>query len=242
MTIFISPPFGNYIHAPETKSIKGSYTLKPRGGLIFQILRTLRLVKTGGEKGEYSWVNKIGLRNPGIETGLKEYNHKTDVISIAILKQEDIGELNRRIPRKTNLEINVSCPNAEHEMVSSGISVFLNPEREWCCVKLSPLTENRFIDKLYEQGFRQFHCSNTYPTEKGGMSGRVLVPHTSRLTEYISNTYPDAEIVAGGGIYEYSTLMQYQNLGAQHFSVSTIFFHPFRAVRLFYDIANCGAR
>ena len=63
MTIFISPPFGNYINLPKTKSIIGSYTLKPRGGLFFQILKTLRLTEINGE---YHWVNKIGLRNKGI--------------------------------------------------------------------------------------------------------------------------------------------------------------------------------
>ena len=40
--IFISPPFGNYISLPKCRSIKGSFTLEPRGGLIVQIFRTLR--------------------------------------------------------------------------------------------------------------------------------------------------------------------------------------------------------
>ena len=60
--LFISPPFGNYIQLPNTMSIKGSYTLEPRPGLILQILKTLRLVKYNDT---YSWINKIGLRNPG---------------------------------------------------------------------------------------------------------------------------------------------------------------------------------
>ena len=136
MTIFISPPFGNYINLPETKSIKGSYTLKPRGGLIFQILKTLRLTQINGE---YHWINKIGLRNPGIDYGLQRYDHQTDVLSIAILEPEEIDELNKKIPPDVNLEINVSCPNAEKEMTSGGVEVFLNPKREWCCLKLSPL-------------------------------------------------------------------------------------------------------
>ena len=40
--LFINPPFGNYISLPNTTSIKGSYTLKPRTGLISQIIKTLR--------------------------------------------------------------------------------------------------------------------------------------------------------------------------------------------------------
>ena len=233
MTIFISPPFGNYIHLPQTKSIKGSYTLHPRDGLFLQVLKTLRLVHNNGE---YSWINKIGLRNPGIREGLKNYNHKTDVISIAILEQEEIGELNKIIPRSTNLEINVSCPNAEKKMINEGIGVFLNEEREWCCVKLSPTVDPNLIDLYYKQGFRQFHCSNTYPTEEGGISGRVLVPYTSGSIKYIRGKYPDAEVVAGGGIYEYSTLEHYKSLGAQHFSISTVFFNPFRTYSLLKKI------
>jgi len=99
MTIFISPPFGNYINLPETKSIKGSYTLKPRGGLIFQILKTLRLTQINGQ---YHWINKIGLRNQGIDYGLQQYNHQTDVLSIAILEPEEISELNKKIPPDVN--------------------------------------------------------------------------------------------------------------------------------------------
>ena len=46
--LFISPPFGNYIHLPNTMSIKGSYTLEPRSGLILQIMKTLRFINYNG--------------------------------------------------------------------------------------------------------------------------------------------------------------------------------------------------
>ena len=59
--LFISPPFGNYINLPNTKAIKGSFTLKPRSGLIVQIIKTLRY-----DFNNKGWVNKIGLRNKGI--------------------------------------------------------------------------------------------------------------------------------------------------------------------------------
>ena len=69
--LFISPPFGNYLDFPYTKSIIGSYTLNERPGLFTQIYHTLYY--SYGEKG---WVNKIGLRNKGIDYGIKKYNHK----------------------------------------------------------------------------------------------------------------------------------------------------------------------
>ena len=69
---FISPPFGNYLNLNNTMSIKGSYTLEPRSGLLSQIAKTLRysFVYNG-------WVNKIGLRNPGIDYAIKNYKFLT---------------------------------------------------------------------------------------------------------------------------------------------------------------------
>ena len=121
--IFISPPFGNYIHLPHTMSIKGSYTLNHRPGLISQIFKTLRFTDYKGQK---MWINKIGLRNPGILYGLKHYNSDTDIISIAIMEKEEIKKFNEIIPKDTNIEINVSCPNTEKHMINEGIHVFLN--------------------------------------------------------------------------------------------------------------------
>ena len=67
--LFIGPPFGNYISLPNTISIKGSFTLEPREGLFMQILKTLRY--SYHYKG---WVNKIGLRNAGIDYAVASYN------------------------------------------------------------------------------------------------------------------------------------------------------------------------
>ena len=39
--LFLSPPFGNYISLPYCKSIKGSYTLEERPGILKQVYKTL---------------------------------------------------------------------------------------------------------------------------------------------------------------------------------------------------------
>ena len=94
---FINPPFGNYINLPYTNSIKGSFTLHSRDGLLNQILNTLRYsTKYNG------WVNKIGLRNKGIDWALENYSNN-DIISIAILNKDDIPKLLEKIPKKQNL-------------------------------------------------------------------------------------------------------------------------------------------
>ena len=68
MNVFISPPFGTYLNLPNTNSIRGSFTLEPRKGLILQILKTLRYSNIHN-----GWINKIGLRNPGIDYALQKY-------------------------------------------------------------------------------------------------------------------------------------------------------------------------
>ena len=79
--LFINPPFGNYLNLPNTTSITGSFTLQPREGLIMQIIKTLRY------SFEYNgWVNKIGLKNKGIDWALTNID-KNNIISVAILHE-----------------------------------------------------------------------------------------------------------------------------------------------------------
>ena len=41
------------------------------------------------------------------------------------------------------------------------------------------------IDTYCKQGFRQFHCSNTLPTPKGGLSGRTLMSYNEKIICYL---------------------------------------------------------
>lgn len=223
---FISPPFGNYIHLPATKSITGSFTLEERHGLFMQIIKTLRYsFKDNG------WVNKIGLRNKGIDWALNNVD-KSHILSIAILDPKEIDEFLKKIPKDRDLEINISCPNAEKKMVSNGLSKFIDPRRKWCILKLSPVTSNEQIKLYYDQGFRQFHCCNTIPVENGGLSGQSLIPYTNKKIDYIKQ-FPDTTIIAGGGIRSIHDAFSYKSRGAHHFSASSIFFNPFVSTKLY---------
>lgn len=231
MVLFIGPPFGNYISIPNTVSINGSYTLHHRPGLLSQIWKTLRFSHEYG-----GWINKIGLRNPGIDYAVQKFKESpNEIYSIAILDKTEIPELLERIPYNMNIELNVSCPNAEKHMVVTGIEQFINPDRTWCIIKLSPETDSKLIDNFYQKGFRQFHCSNTLPVVGGGLSGPRLIPYTSRLVRYIKTKYPDTEIIAGGGIQKYDTLLNYKKIGANHCAISTLFFHPILCSKFFYN-------
>lgn len=220
--IFISPPFGNYIsiNNNNTTSIKGSFTLEPRDGLIMQILKTLRY--SFENKG---WINKIGLRNPGIDYAIKNYDNKS-VISIAILNKDEIPKLLKKIPEDMNIEINISCPNINKKMINQDIEKFLNPKRKWCIIKLSPHTDMQLVDNYYKQGFRQFHCCNTLPIINGGLSGPSLIPYSINLIKNIKSKYSDTEIIGGGGIKSLNEMIIYSKAGANHFSISSALFNP----------------
>ena len=224
---FISPPFGNYLNFKNTISIKGSFTLQPRSGLILRILKTLRY--NFKEKG---WVNKIGLRNKGIDYAVQKYkNCKNVIISVAILEHHEIDKLNNKIPSNMNLELNVSCPNVsieELEAINRDLYKFLNKEREWCIVKLSPNVDNKLIESYYQQGFRQFHCSNTIALKdgSGGLSGPALKKYNSKIIPYIKKNYQKTTVIAGGGIKNLKDVQYYKRLGADHYSISSALFNP----------------
>lgn len=218
--LFINPPFGNYLNIQNTIPIRGSFTLYERKGLIVNIFKSLRYSPFCG-----GWVNKIGLRNRGIDYAVETYK-KGEIISVAILEEGDINPLLEKIPEDMDIELNVSCPNTEKHLVRDGLSLFINDKRDWCIVKLSPVCETKLIDTYYKEGFRQFHCSNTLPVKYGGLSGPSLIPYTSKLVKYIKKTYPDTVVIAGGGVRSVEQAEKYKKLGADHISVSTLFFNP----------------
>lgn len=227
--LFIGPPFGNYIELDKAISIKGSFTVEPRDGLLWQIASTLRY------SFDYcGWVNKIGLRNKGLDWAIANHDNK-HVCSIAIMNENEIDPILKKIPRDMNIEINLGCPNVKKVRLNEGLENFLNKDRKWCILKLSPTIDTALIDSYYNKGFRQFHCSNTLPVPEGGLSGPSLKPHTSRVISYIRNNYKDTEIIAGGGIRSMHDIHHYKTIGANHYAVSTLLFNPIMFGLFYFD-------
>jgi dihydroorotate dehydrogenase len=238
---FIGPPFGNYIKLDNLVPIRGSFTLEPRSGLIGQILKTLRY------NFEYKdWTNKIGLRNKGIDYAIKTYK-KGEIISVAILTPTDIEPLLEKIPKDMDIEINISCPNVEESRVHQSANIsqepfhlslsrFINPSRNWCIIKLSPICNTNEIDTFYNNGFRQFHCSNTFPVKEGGLSGKAIIPYNEKLIKYIKTNYNDCEVIGGGGIKAWNMVESYSLMGADHFAISTAAFCPYLFGILYWNI------
>jgi dihydroorotate dehydrogenase len=227
--LFISPPFGNYLNLPNTISINGSFTVEKRNGLFTQILKTLRYSYEYG-----GWVNKIGFRNKGIDWALKNIP-ETEIISVGIMKKEDIDIFYEKIPKNRNIEINISCPNVDKNYESINLSKLLSNERKWCIIKVSPNISYDKIDYYYNQGFRQFHCCNTIPVKEGGLSGKSIQPYSLKYSKYIRDKYPDTIIISGGGINTIKDYNMYKKNGANHCSISTVCFCPYLFLKLYKD-------
>ena len=253
--LFISPPFGNYF--PESlfntflsfkkcdnrtqstndtnyhfKSIVGSFTLDPRDGLLFQVLKTLRY-----SNEHNGWVNKIGLRNKGIDWAINKYYKEPDVVvSVAVMDVNEIDKLVSKIPEDMNIEVNISCPNVNKSRCIEETHKFINNKREWCSIKLSPIISKEDIDTLYSSGWRTFHCSNTLPVKEGGLSGPSVIPYSLDNIRYIKSKYSDSVIVSGGGIQTVSDIKTYEGVGSSHFSMASLMFNPINFGKLLFNL------
>ena len=224
MKKFIAAPFGNYIKTANTISVTGSWTIEQRKGRALQILRTLRYTKRG-------WVNKIGLRNPGFKKGLKKHN-QNEVFSIAGINENDWETFAEIIPENINLEVNMSCPNIDSHF-TTGIDVFNPKTREWFIGKISPLTTFNDLETYINKfNFKQIHACNTLPVPNGGLSGKELIPYTSKFIHHIKNNYPKIEVIAGGGITEIENINYYIDQGADHVSLGSVCFNPLNLRKL----------
>ena len=237
--LFINPPFGNYMqffNLKHTMCILGSYTLNARQGLVKNTVKTLRYSKRYG-----GWVNQIGLCNPGIDYAIARYNNTSfasrNITSIALTENTDDGikreihSLVQKIPKKMNIELNVSCPNVGRNTKKAYgfLNQFLDKERKWCIIKLPPAIKYSTIDYYYNLGFRQFHISNTMQTDEGGLSGPRLIRDNVNTIDYITRTYRNITVIGGGGITDNYTMSRYEL--ADHISISSIFLHPYKGLK-----------
>lgn len=222
--IIISPPFGNYINFDWATSVKGSYTLKRRPGLFKQIIKTLRPIKNG-------WINQIGLRNPGFK-GIKRFDDKCIYSIIAVDFELEWEVLWECMPYYLRVEINLGCPNENCINITSEI-LSKYKSRFDVIVKIPPTEKADYlIDLAYNSGIRTFHLCNTIPTERGGESGQRLKQFVLPIINRIKNKYDDIKIIGGGGIYSKEDVIDYHMAGVDHFSLSTVWFTPWKVLEI----------
>jgi dihydroorotate dehydrogenase len=251
---FISPPFGRYLRAKNAYSVTGSYTTEPRPGRLQRVLRTLRPVPS--DDGP-AWINKIGLRNPGIEAlpiHAKKQRHNARlippipppaIVSIALIADNDwlvfVRWLEFFDPNCIPLiEVNVSCPNIDipRSLVPPkrllARMLLVQPDLIFKLPPLEPSIETAI--NLYDNGVQYIHLSNTYPTPVGGLSGAPLRNINLPLVEELAHTLPSLNIIGGGGIIDWGDVASYRNAGARWFSLSSVFFRLRRGFNLLkYD-------
>lgn len=238
MKFFIAAPFGNYIkyrYRNNVLPVTGTWTLKYRSGFLGRLFRILKTMRYDIKK--QGWKNKLGLPNEGIHVGLKKTN-SDEILSIAAIEDSDFKKLFKIIPNDQSVEINFSCPNLDEKKPLSwnDASIFnASPSnRKYCIAKISPTTTIDQLTFLIEGlGFKQIHCCNTLPIKEGGLSGKSLIPYVNNLISLIREKWGNnVEIIAGGGVTNTDDIKKYMASGANHISLGTVCFKPWKIKNL----------
>ena len=213
--LYISPPFGNYLSYKNSIQVKGTFTWERRKGIIRRSLKTIRPVEGG-------WRNSIGFRNPGIRSVV--FRPQTRY-SISIIEPYEWDYLLDEIPRRVDLEINLSCPNVPSVTIPANILRSFLDKFPRLTLKTSPVIPQKELEEYAEMGVENFHMSNTIPSPEGGISGEQLKKINLPLIENAAKTlYGDIRLIAGGGIYSAQDVIDYRNAGAHDFAISTVWF------------------
>lgn len=230
--VVVSAPWGNYVRPEGSTPTVGTFTLRRRRGRAWRVLRTVRCYPRLG-----AWVNRIGLRNPGIgwlESAVRS-GRKDLGGSILSVHGFDEGEWAELVDRAGGLgaaalELNISCPNVGEvswptwlfeRAVSTGTVVV---------VKLPPVNYVRLAEEALSAGVRWLHCCNTLPVRGGGMSGKPLQPLSLRCVEeartIAGRLGVSASVIGGGGVTGPEDVRRYADAGADRVALGTKLMHP----------------
>lgn len=226
----ISAPFGNYIRPAGCTPTLGTFTVHDRPGRPWRILKTVRYYPR-----LKAWVNKIGLRNPGIgwvqrKVAAGKLDLSDKLISIHGFDDAEWFTLIDAIAelKPMGVELNMSCPNVGHinwppelfkRAVATGVPVV---------VKLPPVNYHEMAEQAYAQGVRAFHACNTLPVPAGGLSGLPLKPVALQcIRDLRSRPWgSDILIIGGGGIRTPEAIDEYREAGADTFALGTYVMTP----------------
>jgi len=235
--LIISAPFGNYVQPRGCTPTLGTFTSERRPGRLLQIIRTVRYSPSLG-----AWVNKIGLRNPGIDwLAARSRDGRTSVadklISIHGFNDQQwdrlLGVAADLSP--LGIELNMSCPNVGHvnwpawlfqraveRATAAGLLVI---------VKIPPVNYRQMVEQALGAGVRHLHCCNTIPVPAGGVSGKPLKPVALQCIRDVrsiaaSMNFKDLRIIGGGGITVPADIDDYSGAGANQFAIGTKCFNP----------------
>lgn len=233
--LVISAPFGNYIKPKGATPTLGTFTALRRRGRLVRILKTVRYSRRMG-----AWVNKIGLRNPGINALAEQVERGKLDLSESLVSIHGFSDsdwtvlLNTLAPLKPlGIELNISCPNVGEltwpadlfrRALDTGLPIVL---------KLPPVHNAEMIAGALDAGVRAFHCCNTLPVPGGGLSGKPLLPLSLRciadLQAELARRSIDrslATIIGGGGISTTADIDTYKDAGVDSVALGTKTMNP----------------
>lgn len=230
--LVVSAPFGNYVGASGATSTLGTFTLHQRRGRLLRILKTVRY-----SVSTKAWVNKIGLRNPGIGWLESKVQTGKDISpSILSIHGFNDAEWYELIDRAGNLkplaiELNLSCPNVGE--ISWPAELFERAVRTGVPViaKVPPIRFQGMVEAAVSGGVRSFHCCNTLPVPQGGLSGKPLKPVSLECVRWVRqlNSHSNSTnlfIIGGGGITTPTDIDEYADAGANVFAIGTKTMNP----------------
>lgn len=277
--LIIGAPFGNYFHYEGVTSTRGTFTAfarrtdqhrnavcvegqatkikrvyDPRDesfwwlGMLWRALRTIRYKRELG-----GWVNRMGLRNPGINSLLRYGAHAprprrdygAAIISIYGFKNraDDYAEWNYLLHRIEHakpaaVELNFSCPNiglgksilpmvVEACVVAEMANRLLKGTGIQIIAKLPPIGTMAFAEAILTK-YPQFivHLCNTVPCPYGGLSGRKIQDFSLKAINDTRKMFPAAQIIGGGGITTVGDIDNYMQAGANHVSIASLLLNP----------------
>lgn len=218
--LIVAAPFGNYLRFRWVTPTLGTYTVQNRGGLWKRLWKVLTTVRYSRQ--EQSWVNKLGLPNPGIHS-LRSVPEDC-IVSIHgfnVLEWQHLLSVTARFG--VPIELNLSCPNIDKEVLC--LPKLDNPDN--IIAKLPPIGYEEMAEPLLTAGVRHFHLCNTLPCKEGGKSGKPLKAYSLRAVEWFRKQYADkVKIIGGGGVTSLQDAHDYILAGANRVSIATMLMNP----------------
>lgn len=240
--LIISAPFGNYFNCEGITSTIGTYTLYPSGGIRKIIWKILTTVKY--DRKNQSWINELGLPNPGIDSIINE-NISNKILNIYGSNDSEWFILVHAIMKMQTppaaIELNLSCPNVKLNTIKKQEFDVYKQTGIPIIAKLPPIKWMDYVIPLKEVGVNYFHLCNTIPSPGGGISGKVLKQYSLWAVEEAKQKYGnDVKVIGGGGITEIKDIDDYLEAGADHVSVGSMLFNPlnWRKLKIFRDYLN----
>ncbi|MEO0478616.1 MAG: hypothetical protein AAF196_03965 [Planctomycetota bacterium] len=230
--LWISAPFGNYIQPEGALATLGTFTRRRRNGRIWRILKTVRYDPFSG-----AWVNKIGLRNPGIDWLVKRVRSSridarkflVSVHGFTADEWYDLLDMTAALDPK-GIELNLSCPNVGEVNWPADLFPRAAALSVPVVCKLPPVRFEKMFEDAFSAGIRSFHCCNTLPVPVGGMSGPPLKPVAlqciQRLQELAGSQAEELRLIGGGGIRRAVDIDDYADASVCAVAIGTKVMNP----------------